>query len=1046
MFKRSSILLLALCSVPWLSPATAAAESPGPGWRIDGMTVPGDLHPGETDGKINLLIYNIGGAPSRGGPTLTLTLPKGLTAEPGGPCTGESNLVCQLESISPSPDPLTVQVPVAVAGDAAGNATATATISGAGAPEPAVANIPVSYSPEPPTNGYNVYDAWFSNENGTIDTQAGSHPYEFSLVYGSKYASAQEESSGTPAGGEPRDVEFILPPGFVGNTLAVPQCKRYEFENEQCPPSSWVGEDFAAIGGNRPDFGFNVYNLVPPPGVAAQFAFTFNGIDTFLDARIRSGGDYGITTELDNTPQFQLGVNTLTLWGVPAQHNNSGYPPAAFMTMPTSCQGPQEWRLNERNTWQSAATKAEISFLTHFSDGTLTGNTGCERLTHFEPTMSIQPETRYADTPTGLSVSLHVPLGLNPEGLATSGMRDSQVTLPEGVVINPGQATGLVACGSAEENIGGEGEEFDGPSSCPAASKIGTDEIVMPILPDRLRGNVYILGAEPPHMQLLMTASADGVNVKLVGNIELNPVTGQLTTVFTNTPDAPVSDLTLNFSGGAQAALATPTQCGVYASTSELTPWAAPFIADSLSTSAFTITSGPGGTPCESPLPFAPTMTAGATTDQAGGYTSFSMLLQRPDGQQRVSRLQFKTPEGLLGMIGRVPLCSEAQANAGDCSAASQIGHTVVGAGPGPYPFFIPETNAPPAPIYLTGPYEGAPYGLAIVIPLVAGPFNLGTEVVRAKIEVDPITTALTITTDPLPVVVKGIPADMRTINALIDRPEFMFNPTSCAPMSFSGTAYSVEGATAPLESHFQMGSCRSLVFNPNFTVSTQAKTSRTEGASLTAKLVYPTGNLGANQATSQAAIRRIKVELPKQLPSRLTTLQKACTGAIFNANPAACPAASRIGDATAVTPILPEPLRGPAYFVSNGGAKFPELIIVLQSYGLTVDVHGETFISTKGITSTTFPTVPDVPYKSFELTLPEGPSSVLSANVNLCANASKLTMPTELIGQNGATIDKNTKISVTGCSAAKSKKHTQTKKAKKHKKHHKAKKGKKKG
>ena len=230
-------------------------------------------------------------------------------------------------------------------------------------------------------------------------------------------------------------------------------------------------------------------------------------------------------------------------------------------------------------------------------------------------------------------------------------------------------------------------------------------------------------------------------------------------------------------------------------------------------------------------------------------------------------------------MIAKVPLCGEPQAAQGTCSSASQIGHTVAEVGPGPYPFVLPEPGAPPAPIYLTGPYEGAPFGLSIAVPIVAGPFNLGTEVVRAKIEVDPHTSQLTISTTAFPKTVKGIPTDIREIDAVIDRPEFMFNPTSCNPMSFSGTAYSFEGATAPVSSHFQMGSCRSLTFKPNFSVSTSGKTSRASGASLTAKIVYPTGNLGANQASSQSNIASVKVDLPKQLPSRLDDVAEGVFG-----------------------------------------------------------------------------------------------------------------------------------------------------------------------
>ena len=422
-------------------------------------------------------------------------------------------------------------------------------------------------------------------------------------------------------------------------------------------------------------------------------------------------------------------------------------------------------------------------------------------------------------------------------------------------------------------------------------------------------------------------------------------------------------------------------------------------------------------------------MTAGATTDQAGGYTDFSLLLQRQDGQQRIAGLQFKAPQGLAGMISKVPLCPEPQADAGTCPAASQIGHAVVGAGPGPYPFYIPQTGAPAAAVYLTGPYEGAPFGLSIVTPVIAGPFDLGTNVVRAKIEVDPHTAQITVTTDTsgphsIPTILDGIPTDIRSIDTVIDKPGFMFNPTSCNPMTFTGTATSTTGATAPLSSRFQVGSCQALKFKPDFKVTTQGKTSKADGASLAAKIVYPTTPLGNNQASSQSNIASVKVDLPKQLPSRLTTLQKACTNAQFEANPAGCPAASLVGHATVITPILPVPLTGPAYFVSHGGEAFPSLIVVLQGDGVTVDLVGTTFISKAGITSSTFKSTPDVPFSSFELVLPEGKYSALTSNLPVKDHYSfcgqKLAMPTAFVGQNGAVIHESTLVSVSGCGKAK--------------------------
>ena len=313
--------------------------------------------------------------------------------------------------------------------------------------------------------------------------------------------------------------------------------------------------------------------------------------------------------------------------------------------------------------------------------------------------------------------------------------------------------------------------------------------------------------------------------------------------------------------------------------------------------------------------------------------------------------------------------------------------------------------------VYITTGYKGAAYGLSIVNPAKAGPFNLGTVVVRATINVDPHTAALRIVSDPLPTILDGIPLQIQHVPVSINRPNFTFNPTNCGKLAITGTLSSTEGSTAAVSTPFQVTNCATLAFKPKFAVSTSGKTSKADGASLHVKLTYPTGPYDAN-------IAKVKVDLPKQLPSRLTTLQKACTAAVFNANPANCPAASLIGSATATTPVLPVPLSGPVYFVSHGGEAFPSLIVVLQGYGTTVDLVGSTFISKAGITSSTFKTVPDVPVGTFELTLPEGKYSALAANGNLCK--AKLAMPTAFVAQNGIEIHESTKITATGCPKAK--------------------------
>jgi hypothetical protein len=362
-------------------------------------------------------------------------------------------------------------------------------------------------------------------------------------------------------------------------------------------------------------------------------------------------------------------------------------------------------------------------------------------------------------------------------------------------------------------------------------------------------------------------------------------------------------------------------------------------------------------------------------------------------------------PPGLLGMLRSVTQCPEPQAAQGECAAASEIGEATIAAGPGEDPVWIKGAG-----IYLTGPYAGAPFGLSIVIPTVAGPFHLGKETVRARLEVDSHTGRVVITSDPLPSILKGVPLDIRTVNMTIDRPGFMFNPTSCAPLSVTGTLYSTDGASVAVSSPFEAVNCASLPFEPKFTVSTQARTSRAHGASLDVKI---------SSGQGQANIGKVRVILPGQLPARLTTLQKACTQTAFDANPASCPAASVVGMATAVTPLLAHPLTGPAYLLARGSTAFPDVVLVLQGEGIMVYLDGNIDIK-KGLTSSTFNSIPDMPISTFQIVLPEGPHSILGADIPAKAKGSmcgqSLTMPTTLTGQNGAVVTQTAKVAVTGC------------------------------
>jgi hypothetical protein len=544
-------------------------------------------------------------------------------------------------------------------------------------------------------------------------------------------------------------------------------------------------------------------------------------------------------------------------------------------------------------------------------------------------------------------------------------------------------------------------------------------------LPNPLVGAAYVAAqTENPFGSLValyleVEDPVSGSLVKLAGEVKPDPVTGQLSSTFLSTPQLPFEDFKLHFFGGSRAPLGTPSTCGFYATTAVLQPWSGNPPAESSST--FGITSGPGGSPCASPLPFNPELAAGSVNIQAGAFTPFTTTMSRADGQQNLQGIQLHMPPGLSGLLSGVKLCGEAEANAGTCGPESLIGETTVSVGLGGNPFSVKGGR-----VYITGPHDGAPFGLSIVNPAKAGPYDLerGTScdcvVVRAKIEVEPDTAQLTITTDnsgpyKIPTIIQGIPLQIQHVNVIINREHFTFNPTNCSKQTITGSLQSTGGASSALSVPFQVTNCAALNFAPKFSVSTSAHPSKAQGASLTARLAEPPGSMG-----SQANISKVKVELPLQLPSQLKTLQKACLDKVFNANPANCPPESIVGHAVVDTQLLPVPLAGPAYFVSHGGEEFPSLTMILQGYGVKIELVGSTLIR-KGITSTTFKTVPDTPFNTFELTLPQGKYAALAAYLPAGAKGSfcgqNLKMPSEFIAQNGMELHQNTAITVTGCS-----------------------------
>jgi hypothetical protein len=892
--------------------------------------------------------------------------------------------------------------------------------------------------------------------------------------------------------GDPKDIEVNLPAGIIVDPLATEtRCTESELESPEGPASC---PNAAAIGvvsiylDDREVLDEPVYNMAPPAGMPAEMGFNAAGIGLIMHVggRLRTGADYGLSADIsdisDQRPIYGL---DLTLWGNPsaASHDEerglcadeaakqsfkkTGIHESCpverttkpFLTLPSSCTGEPLLTTIDTDSWQEPGG-LNPDGTPNLSDPrwqTASSSTlpvvGCPDL-DFAPAFTVrtaEPEAASAESPSGLDVDLKLPQEESVNGVAGADSREVVMTLPVGFAISPAAAGGREACAPAEIEL----NDAKAPA-CPEASILGSAKILTPLLADPLEGSIYLAQpyendpafGSPEHpggslLALYLVAEADGMLVKLAGKVEADPQTGRLTVTLGNLPQLPIGEIKLSLFGGSRALLSTPAACGSYETSSSLMPWSGiPAVAES---SNLEIDSGPGGGPCPSGR-FNPSFMAGTENNQAGAFSSFSLTFSRQDGEQRFGAYTVELPPGLLGILKNVALCPEPQATLGQCPQAAAIGTTTVGAGPGEDPFYLPEPGQPANAVYLTGPIppegptladgstlpEGsnqssAPFGLSIVVPAIAGPFDLGDIVMRARIEVDPHTAQLTISSTPLPAIWEGIPLDIRTVNVSIDRPDFIFNPTDCAPLTVGGTISSTGGVggigatSAIVSSPFAAANCAQLPFTPKLTALTEAKTSKQDGAYLHVKVVSGPG---------QVNIAKLKLDLPKQLPARQATLRQACASAVFEANPAACPAASVVGRASVVTPVFGNPLTGPAYLVSHGGAAFPDLEIVLAGEGVELELDGQTSIK-RGVTSSTFKALPDAPISTFDLVLQNGLHSLLATNLpaetkgSLCSQT--LSMPVAITGQNGAVIKQSTKIAVFACTQPKRSKSKRT-------------------
>jgi hypothetical protein len=1035
--------------------------------------------------QYQIVVTNTGSRPLEPPVTITDTVPAGLEilrtqflyngiSEAGdvGPCeTVEQTVTCtfasteEAETLAPARR-LKLSIFVAVRPGAPSAQLNTATATTAESPE-ATEQVPDLIGSETESFGPSALLASISGVDGLPDTQAGGHPSEFITRVDLKSTIKETPDTKRPGLTTVRDVKDVavdLPLGFLGDALSTPQCTLTELAREAeapvpqeerggCPADTQVGyvqaEPTSTASAKGP-----IYNLVPEHGVAAEFGFVdvLKNVHVIYSSVAPTPAGYTIRATTDDVPQAQLTDFVVNFFGEPAvrqeeiarieRRKPNLVPHVPFFTNPANCAGGElqtavhidSWLNPGRNNPDGTPDLSDPNWAS--ASTTLPAVTGCSLLRFTPEAFSVKPETATADASSGLSFDLKVPQSEKPETLGTPPLRDATVTLPAGVIVNPAAAGGLSSCSSAQIGwLGGSLTNFNAAApQCPDSSKIGDVEVSTPLLANPLVGTIYLAAQNdnPTHSLLggyiVINDPVTGTLVKIAGKLDTDPSTGQITGIFEENPQLPFSDLKLHFYGGTRGELATPEGCGTFTTTSDLRPWSAPESGpDATPTSSFQINSGctPG---------FTPAFSAGATNAQAGAYSPFVLSFSRQDSERELSGLSVTLPPGLVGKLAGISKCTDAQLAAAaanpsgaaeqaspECPANSRIGSVQASAGVGSEPYTLGGTA------YLTGPYKGAPFGVAVVVPALAGPFDLGNVVVRSKLNIDPSDAHVTVTADAFPTIIDargadgqtdGFPIRMRSVSITMDRSGFTLNPTSCTPAGINATLTSTVATQAAVSSHFQVGSCASLAFKPSLAVTTAGQASKANGAGLDVKVLYPNGPIG-----SYANIRSVKVDLPKQLPSRLTTLQKACLAATFEANPANCPEASDVGTATATTPLLSVPLMGPAYIVSHGNEAFPDLEIVLQGEGITLILDGNTQIK-KGITSSTFKTVPDAPVSSFELKLHTGKYSILGANVPQSAHYSlcgqTLNMPTEITAQNGAVIKPTTKIAVTGCAKKK--------------------------
>jgi hypothetical protein len=815
-----------------------------------------------------------------------------------------------------------------------------------------------------------------------------------------------------------RDIRFEVPPGLIGDPNAIgstQQCSAqqlisYNEPGGGCPNASQIGVSNITAYDLTQEFLEPVYMMQPPGGDVVARVGTIAGIfPTFIDFRVRSESDYGITAEVTNAPAAATLVKLESeFWGIPAAaaHDQERCTPAEvfakgcfespprppggneepFLTNPTRCDVPLTVSVNV-SSWVEPELTPERNTKAPFPE-----ITGCDSLS-FGPGLEVEPTSRHTSAPTGLGMTFKLPAAKGVKVLEPSQMRYMRIDLPQGFAVNTASADGLGTCSAQQVKFG-----EDTPSLCPDSAKLASTEFDVPVLERNLRGAIYLREQEPSHPYRIWIVADDlGLHIKLPGELELDKETGQIHSIVIGTPEtegipqAPLREVKLLLKSGLRAPLITPSGCGTYLTHYEFTPWSGG--PPAIGNAPMEITEG-----CEPPS-FSPTLSAGSTESQGGAFSPFSVTIRREDLEEDIAGLRFLLPQGLAASFAGIPHCEGLAAETGACPAGSRVGKVVAAVGVGSAPLWVPQADKRPTAVYLGGPYKGAPTSIVAVVPKQAGPFDFGDEVVRSAVYVDPITAQATAQADPLPQYVEGTPLHYRTINVQLDRPNFALNPTSCRQKQTVASLTSTKGKSASPASSYAATGCSKLGFEPKISFRLRGGTHR--GASPAFKATVKMASGGANIAAST-------VIMPRSIQIEQGHFRTICTRVQFKANE--CPQGSTYGTAKATTPLLDQPLEGSVYLRSSSH-ELPDVVAVLKgpsSFPLEIDVDGHVDSvyhrlpngETIGLLRTTFETVPDAPVSQFTVDLQGGKAGILVNSTGLCTRANRATA--KFTAQNG--------------------------------------------